>query len=223
MCATWNEELSYQEGVAIAEEAKAQKLDCLLAPALNLQRNPLCGRHTEYFSEDPLLAGRIAGQESRGFEETGVSSCMKHFFANNAETMRNMNHSVMTQRTARELYLRAFEAAFEVHKPDTVMTGYNAANGVYCADDPELLQGILREEMGFEGFVMTDWNGYGDQGMDGALAAGIGWLAPGSTDDTLVTPIAEALDSGKLCRGQVQRQLAELVRVMIRYRKEEEQ
>lgn len=223
MCATWNEELSYQEGVAIAEEAKAQKLDCLLAPALNLQRNPLCGRHTEYFSEDPLLAGRMAGQESRGFEETGVSSCMKHFFANNAETMRNMNHSVMTQRTARELYLRAFEVAFEVHKPDTVMTGYNAANGVYCADDPELLQGILREEMGFDGFVMTDWNGYGDQGMDGALAAGIGWLAPGSTDDTLVIPIAEALDSGKLCRGQVQRQLAELVRVIVKHGKEEGQ
>lgn len=217
MCATWNEELSRQEGIAIAEEARDMHLNCLLAPALNLQRNPLCGRHTEYFSEDPLLAGRMAGQESCGFETAGVSSCMKHFFANNAETMRNMNHSLMTERTARELYIRAFEAAFEINRPDTVMTGYNAANGRYCADDPGLLCGILRDELGFEGFVMTDWNGYGDQGMDGALNAGIAWLAPGSTDDTLVTPVMEALKDGRLSRGRLQRNLAALMRVVTKY------
>lgn len=217
VCATWNEDLSYREGVAIATEARDRNLHCLLAPALNLQRNPLCGRHTEYFSEDPFLAGRMAGQESRGFEEMGVASCMKHFFANNAETMRNMNHSLMTERTAREMYITAFETAFEVHKPDTVMTGYNAANGVYCADDYELLRGILREEMGFDGYVMTDWNGYGDQGMAALADAGVSWMAPGGSDDTLVTPIAEGIASGKLSRARLQRNIVDLVKIMVKY------
>ncbi len=182
-------------------------------------RNPLCGRHTEYFSEDPYLAGWMAGQKSRGFEAMGVSSCMKHFFGNNAETMRNMNHSIMTERTARELYIGAFETAFEVNMPDTVMTGYNAANGVYCADDHGLLRGILREELGFNGFVMTDWNGYGDQGMDGALDAGISWLAPGSEDDSLVDPVVDALQSGKLSRAKLQKNLLNMVKTIIKYEK----
>lgn len=216
MCATWNEELSFLEGIAIATEARDMNLHCLLAPALNLQRNPLCGRHTEYFSEDPLLAGRMAGQESRGFEAAGIASCMKHFFSNNAETLRSANHSLMTERTARELYIGAFEAAFKVNRPDTVMTGYNAANGSYCSDDHGLLRGILREEMGFEGFVMTDWNGYGDQGMPALLDAGICWIAPGSPDDTFVKPIVEALQSGELSRARVQRNLVNLVKVMLK-------
>ncbi|WP_083886294.1 glycoside hydrolase family 3 protein [Paenibacillus sonchi] len=218
VCASFNEELSYAEGAAIAREAKDMNLHCLLAPALNLQRNPLCGRHTEYFSEDPFLAGRMAGQESRGFEESGISSCMKHFFANNAETMRNTNHSIMSERTARELYLAAFETAFEVNKPDTVMTGYNAANGAYCSNDEELLRGILREEFGFTGYVMTDWNGYGDEGMAAPLAAGVSWLAPGSPDDTLVTPIEAALKSGDLSRARVQKNLVDLIKVVLKYR-----
>ncbi len=217
MCASWNEELCYREGEAIAAEARGMKLNCLLAPALNLQRDPLCGRHTEYFSEDPLLAGRMAGQECRGFEENGVSGCMKHFFGNNAETMRNTNHSLMTERTARELYIAAFEYAFEVHQPDTVMTGYNAANGAYCSDDSTLLRGILREEMGFQGFVMTDWNGYGDQGFPTLLEAGVSWIAPGSEDDTFVTPVVEALASGALDRGLLQENLCRMVRVLIKY------
>lgn len=217
VCASFNEELIYAEGVAIAREARDMNLRCLLAPALNLQRNPLCGRHTEYFSEDPFLAGRMAGQESRGMEEAGVSSCMKHFFANNAETMRGANHSIMSERTARELYLSAFETAFEVNKPDSVMTGYNAANGAYCSNDEELLRGILREEFEFEGYVMTDWNGYGDEGMAAPLAAGISWLAPGSPDDAFVLPIESALKSGELSRARVQKNLVDLIKVVLKY------
>ncbi len=218
MCASWNEDLLYREGVAIAEEAKAMGMHCILAPALNLQRNILCGRHTEYFSEDPLLTGRMAGQQCRGIEETGISGCMKHFFANNAETMRNQNHSIMTERTARELYLAAFEYAFAVKMPDTVMTGYNAANGMYCSDDPALLKGILRNEMGFTGYVMTDWNGYGDQGMDGLIRAGVSWIAPGSPDDTFVTPIVKAIEKGTLSRGILQQNLMHLIALLSRKR-----
>ena len=217
MCATWNEDLLFREGEAIAREAKDMGLNCILAPALNIQRNPLCGRHTEYFSEDPYLAGRMAGQESKGLESGGVSSCMKHFFANNAETMRSQNHSVMTERTAREIYLAAFETAFSVHMPDSIMTGYNAANGMYCADDPVLLREILRQEMGFDGYVMTDWNGYGNQGFSQLLNAGVSWIAPGGTDDTLVAPIVESLKNGTLNRGLLQRNLILMIRILRKY------
>lgn len=215
MCASWNVDLMRREGQTISQEAKAMGMHCILAPALNLQRNILCGRHTEYFSEDPYLAGRMAGYQCLGFEESGMSGCMKHFFANNAETMRSQNHSIMSERTARELYLAAFEYAFGVKMPDTVMTGYNAANGMYCADDPVLLNGILRDEMGFDGYVMTDWNGYGDQGMEGLLRAGIGWIAPGSPDDSLVNPIVSAFSEGHLYREFVRRNLARLVRICV--------
>lgn len=218
MCATWNEKLLLSEGEAIAREAKDMGLNCILAPALNIQRNPLCGRHTEYFSEDPYLAGRMAGQESRGLENGGISSCMKHFFGNNAETMRNQNHSIMSERTAREIYLAAFETAFSVHMPECVMTGYNAVNGMYCADDPVLLQKILRQEMGFDGYVMTDWNGYGNLGLAALLDAGVSWIAPGGTDDALIEPIVEALKNGTLNRGTLQRNLVWMVRILSRHR-----
>ena len=220
MAASWNEELLYEEGKAIAEEAIPRGMNCILAPALNLQRNILCGRHTEYFSEDPYLAGRLAGQENRGFEENGVSGCMKHFFANNQELMRNLNHSLMTERAARELYLAAFGFAFEVKEPDTVMTGYNAANGCYCANDPALLQGILRDEMGFTGLVMTDWNGYGDQGPEGLINAGIGFIAPGSPDDSITKPLMEAVKDGRLTRETLLLRAEELLDVVYRHRKE---
>ena len=214
ICASWNEELMYQEGTAIAQEAKAMGMHCILAPALNLQRNILCGRHTEYFSEDPFLAGQMAGQQCRGFEEHGVSGSIKHFFANNAESMRSQNHSIMSERTARELYLAAFEYAFAVKMPETVMTGYNAANGMYCCNDHVLLNGILREEMGFTGYVMTDWNGYGDQGMDGLVRAGVSFIAPGGSDDALVTPIVQALADGTLSRERLQQNLINLVHIV---------
>lgn len=216
MCASWNEELMYEEGKAIAEESLGFDMQCVLAPALNLQRNPLCGRHAEYFSEDPLLAGRMAGQQCRGLEENGTSGSMKHFFANNAETLRNSNHSIMSERVARELYIKAFEFAFEVKMPDTVMTGYNAANGLYCSNDVSLIKGILREEMGFEGYVMTDWGGFGNKGPEGLMAAGISWIAPGSEDDSFTGPIEKAMEEGRLSRAAMQENVCRLLRILVK-------
>ncbi len=215
MCASYNEDLMYREGRAIAKEALDMGLKCILAPAMNIQRNPLCGRHAEYFSEDPYLAGHMAGWQSRGLEEGGVSSCMKHFCANNAETLRNSNHSIMTERTAREMYIRPFEYAFEVHMPDSVMTGYNAVNGYYCADNEELLNGVLYDELKFNGYVMTDWGGYGDEGLDGAIDAGIGWIAPGSMDEDFPKAIEEALDKGTLSREKTQKHAAALIGTLL--------
>ena len=214
IAASWNEEISFAEGVAIATEARDMGLNCILAPALNIQRNPLCGRHTEYFSEDPYLAGRMAGQESRGIESVGISSCMKHFFGNNAETMRSQNHSIMSERVAREIYIRAFEIAMETHMPDSVMTGYNAANGAYSANDGELLYGILRGELGFDGYVMTDWNGYGVGDFAALIDAGISWIAPGGMDDALIAPILSALADGRLDRGRMQNNLVYMIKTM---------
>ena len=214
MAASWNEELLFAEGVAIATEARDMGLNCILAPALNVQRNPLCGRHTEYFSEDPYLAGRMAGQESRGIESVGLSSCVKHFFGNNAETMRSQNHSIMSERTAREIYIRAFEIAMETHMPDSVMTGYNAANGSYCANDGELLYGILRQELGFTGYVMTDWNGYGTGDFPALINAGVSWIAPGGMDDSLVEPIVTALKNETLSRGRIQNNLVYMIKAI---------
>lgn len=215
MCSTWNMELVEQEGQAIAEEARAMGLNCILAPAMNIQRDPLCGRHSEYFSEDPFLAGTMAGHQAKGLEAGGVAACIKHLFANNCELMRNTSNSLMTERTAREIYLRAFETAFRVHMPKAVMTSYNAVNGVYPADDPRLLIGWLRGELGFDGVVMTDWNGYGDEGVPAIVRAGIGWVAPGAPDDTYVAPIVEAVERGELSKALLQRRAMQLLKVVL--------
>lgn len=203
MAATFNEELSFAEGKAIATEGKDLTLQCILAPAMNLHRNPLCGRHSEYFSEDPYLAGRMGGQESAGFEAAGASSVMKHFIANNAENYRNRNHSILSERCMRELYLKVFEVAMEVNMPDAMMTGYNPANGEWCAGDEELLEGILREEWGFTGYVMTDWGSSTCCPPAPTAQGGNSWVAPGGADDREPNMIVAALEDGSIDRERV--------------------
>lgn len=211
MCATFNEELVYEEGRAIAREGMERNLHCILAPAMNLHRNPLCGRHAEYFSEDPYLAGRMGGMESKGIESMGLASVMKHFFANNAENFRTFNHSIMTERTARELYLEVFRVAMEVQMPSAMMTGYNPANGCWCAADEELLEGILREEWGFTGYVMTDWGTGMNHPNDQIIQAGNSWIAPGSMDDRHVKPLMKALKNGTLDRERLRRNVYDMI------------
>ncbi len=214
MCATFNEALVYEEGRAIAKEAIAHKIDCILAPAMNLHRNPLCGRHAEYFSEDPFLAGRMGGMESKGIEDMGLASVMKHFFGNNAENDRMFNHSIVPERVARELYLQVFQVAMEVQMPSCVMTGYNPANGCWCAADEELLEGILREEMGFTGFVMTDWGTGMMHPNDQIAQAGNSWIAPGTMNDKHVKPLLKGLAGGTLDRERLRRNVYDLVSIL---------
>lgn len=196
VCATWNPEIAYEAGRIIAEEAKENGIQMILAPAMNIHRNPLNGRHPEYFSEDPYLAGIMAGNQSKGLEEHGVSSCFKHAVANNSEASRKRNHSFVTERALREIYLRVFEVAMSVHQPDSMMTGYNAVNGCYAAEDEELIQGIFRREFGFKGFVMTDWESYETIHIPSAIQAGNCWITPGSQDRTYVEPIVEGVKNG---------------------------
>lgn len=210
MCATFNEELVYLEGRAIAREGFEHNLHCILAPAMNLHRNPLCGRHSEYFSEDPYLAGRMGGMECKGLESMGMATTMKHFFANNAENYRTFNHSIMSERVARELYLEVFRVAMDVHMPSGVMTGYNPSNGCWCAADDELLEGILREEWGYTGFVMTDWGTGMNVPNNEIIQSGNSWIAPGSMDDMHVTPLLASLADGTLDKERLRRNVYDM-------------
>ncbi|KAA8746592.1 hypothetical protein FE296_30430 [Paenibacillus sp. UASWS1643] len=216
LCATFNTKLAYDSGKVLAEEAIEAGVQMILAPGMNIHRNPLNGRHPEYFSEDPYLAGIMAGQLSKGLEENGVSSCLKHTVANNCETARKRNNSLMTERALREIYLKAFEVAIQVHKPDSIMTGYNACNGVFTAADEEMIQGVFREELGFEGYVMTDWTSYDTVDVVEAVAAGNCWLTPGSPDNTYVTPLVEGVQNGRIERDRLENNVRYLLRVAIK-------
>lgn len=217
VCATFNEELAYQAGAAIADEAKDLGIHVILAPGMNLHRNPLGGRHAEYFSEDPLLAGRMAGQQSRGLEEHGVASCMKHVLANNCESSRLRNNSIADERTLRELYLKVFEEAFQVHRPAALMTSYNAINSVYGAESEDMLQGIFTEEFGFEGFVMTDWTSSDTCDIVNAVAAGNGWITPGGMDDSQTMQIVEGIQNGRIDRKRIQKNVYRMFRVVLQF------
>ena len=156
---SWDEALGEAVGEALGEEAAAQEVAVLLGPGLNIQRSPLCGRDFEYFSEDPILAGKMAAAYVRGIQKKGIAACPKHFAVNSQELRRMASDSVVDERTLRELYLTGFEIVVKEARPKTIMTSYNEVNGVYAHENKHLLQDILRDEWGFDGMVVSDWGG----------------------------------------------------------------
>ncbi len=176
----WNPDNTYKMGVAIGEECSHYGINILLGPGTNIKRNPLGGRNFEYFSEDPLLAGKMAAAQVRGVQEKGVGVSVKHFALNNSENFRFMGDSVCDMRAIRELYLKPFEIIVNESKPETLMCAYNKINGTYCCQNRWLLIDVLRGEWGYDGLIMTDWGATHDR-LE-MLRAGLDLEMPGDTD-----------------------------------------
>ena len=157
LAATWDGELVSKVGAAAASEVKENNISVWLAPAVNIHRSPLCGRNFEYYSEDPLLTGRLAGAMVRGIQSQHIAATVKHFACNNKETNRKYSDSRLSQRALREIYLKAFEIIVREEQPWAIMSSYNVINGQRASESRELLTTILREEWGYAGLVMSDW------------------------------------------------------------------
>ena len=210
LASTWNKALIEEVGAAIGDEVKQYGADVLLAPALNIHRHPLLGRTFEYFSEDPVVSGKVTAALVNGIQSNGVGATLKHFAFNNQETNRSNNDSRMSDRTAREIYLKGFEIAVKESNPWAIMTSYNRINGVHTAESYELLEGILRGEWNFQGAVMTDWGG----GKDAVamVKAGNDLLMPGNGRQR--EAIIEAVNNGTLSMEDVDRNVKRILQLV---------
>ncbi len=216
MANSWDPDLGEELGRMLGEEAASQDVSVLLGPGLNIKRSPFCGRNFEYFSEDPYLAGKMAAGYIRGIQANGVSACPKHFAANNTELRRMASNSVMDERTLREIYLTNFEIAVREGHPKSIMSSYNMVNGVYANENAHLLQEILRDTWGFDGFVVSDWGANND--FTEGVRAGSHLEMPSTGGDS-PRQLMKAVEEGRITEAEIDVRVDELLDVMLSTRK----
>ena len=216
LACTWDPALIRQVGTAIASEVHENNIAVYLAPALNIHRDPLCGRNYEYYSEDPYLSGKMATAAVQGIQSLNIAATVKHFACNGKETNRRNSDSRLSERALREIYLRGFQMVVKEAAPWALMTAYNKINGVRASAQGDLINGILREEWGFQGLVMTDWHVLGSQVDE--LLAGNDVKMP----EALMLPenewykLEDYVRSGKLPRGVLQHSAKRVLELILR-------
>lgn len=210
LACSWDKELAYEAGDAVAREAKGYNVNVMLAPGMNIIRNPLCGRNFEYYSEDPLIAGKMAASYVRGIQSNGIAASAKHFTCNNQETNRTLNDVRISERALREIYLKCFEICVKEASPWTIMSSYNHVNGFPAQENPQLLTEILRDEWGFTGLVMTDWTSRRHNTL-AQLHAGNDLFMPGNNYQ--IEDIVKGIADGSLKMEDLDRACANVLRL----------